>query len=297
MNEIISVLTPTFNRESRLRILYNSLIEQKKQNFVWVVVDDGSTDNTAITIQNFIKEDIIPIIYIYKKNGGKHTAINLGVDNINTLLTIIVDSDDCLLPYATQIIEDSFYKYKNFENIAFFAFQRCNKDGNKLVELASQETKGNYIDLRIKGRVYGDMAEVFYTKVLIENKFPTFPNEKFLSEDVLWIEISKQYDAVFIDESIYECEYLEDGLTDNDKIMKINSPLGSMLRGKQLMYKKCGIINMFKGIIIYDCYKSFAKCEIPECLKLNKIYLRILCKLLWPFGKIYQWYITGLVIK
>jgi glycosyltransferase involved in cell wall biosynthesis len=74
-----TIFTPTFNREHLLPRLYKSLCEQTYKDFEWLVVDDGSTDNTEILLKKYIAEADFPIRYISKSNGGKHTAINEGV--------------------------------------------------------------------------------------------------------------------------------------------------------------------------------------------------------------------------
>ncbi len=253
---LITVLTPTYNRGHLLSNLYHSLLEQTAANFEWMIVDDGSIDNTSDVVDSFQAECHFPITYLHKANGGKHTALNFGIARINTPLTIIVDSDDILLQNATREIEALYYKYCNDERIATWSFLKRKPDGKPIVGLEKEEFVMNYISYRIKGNRPGDMAEVFKTDVLKAYPFPEYSGERFLSEDVVWIEIGKKYDCVFINKSIYQCEYLEGGLTANDKPLKFGSPKGSMMRGKQLMSKECGITANIKGAIIYDCYKK-----------------------------------------
>lgn len=93
----ITVFTPTFNREGYLTKLYNSLLNQKFNNFEWVIVDDGSTDGTKLIVGEFIKENKININYIYQKNEGKHIAFNNGVKNAQYELFMCIDSDDYLI--------------------------------------------------------------------------------------------------------------------------------------------------------------------------------------------------------
>ena len=131
------------------------------------------------------------------------------------------------------------------------------------------------------------MAEVFKTKYLKEYPFPEFPGEKFISEDVVWIEIGKVSNSVYINKVIYICQYLQGGLTDNDKPMKFASPCGSMLRGKMLMSKECGIVQNFKGAIIYDCYRrNLTDAHLDERLNLN-LRDRVMCILCEPISFYY----------
>lgn len=286
---LVTIVTPTYNRAACLPELYNSLVTQTNKDFEWLVVDDGSTDETEECIRLFQIQNIIPIKYIKKKNGGKHTALNLGVRNIDTLLTMIVDSDDCLLTNAVELIHQYYNKYKNNNEVGAFAFQRSGKNGNLLISLPYEECVDTYVKCRIRENRLGDMAEVFYTDVMKKYPFPEFAGERFLSEDVVWIQIGKEYKFVFINESIYRCEYLEGGLTASDKLVKFASPLGSMLRGKMLMSKECGLKANIKGAVIYNCYKHELQKSVPERIKVENMKDKLLVFLVKPLGRIYYY--------
>lgn len=283
---IVTIITPTYNRADKLPHLYESLKKQTNQNFEWLVIDDGSTDNTAQVVDGFSKDSNFEISYFAKNNGGKHTALNIGIKEIKTELTIIVDSDDSLLPDAVEEITQIHNRYKENSNIATYTFLRCYSNGKPIISLETEELVANYISYRIKGNRPGDMAEVFKTDVLKANPFPEFLGERFLSEDVVWIEIGKKYDSVFINKPIYECEYLEGGLTANDKLVKFASPLGSMLRGKQLMSKECGLKQNIKGAIIFNCYNS-QNCT-GEGVRCERFREHLLVAITKPLGLLYR---------
>ena len=283
----ITILTPTYNRGYIINNLYESLLRQSDYDFKWLIVDDGSTDNTKELIGNFIEENKIQIKYIKKYNGGKHTALNYGLKYVDTPLVMIVDSDDKLSDDAVSKIKKIDLTYSQDDRVAVYSFLRCYSNGKEIVKNKNDLFISDYIEYRIKKNNPGDMAEVFKTDVLRRYPFPEFKNEKFLSEDVVWIEIAKKYKTVFVNIPIYECEYLSDGLTANDKRVKFESPLGSMLRGKQLMYRKCGILANVKGAIIYDCYKWKLKKEIPDQLKLSTRDI-LLSKVFSIFGILYN---------
>lgn len=281
---LITFLTPTFNRGYCIERLFDSL-KKMDGDFDWLIVDDGSIDDTEEIVKEIINKADFKVYYYKKNNGGKHTAVNFGMKYVKSPLTMIVDSDDILLPNAYAEIERVYKKYSNDNTIGEYAFLRCFPDGQSIVALEKGEFIANYIEYRIKGNRPGDMAEVFLTKALKENPFPVFENEKFISEDICWIEIGKKYNSVFININIYQCEYLENGLTNNDKKLKFNSPNGSMFRGIQLMSKQCGIIANLKGAIIYDCYKIEAhKCIVHP----NSLREKIMVFLMKPFGAYYN---------
>ena len=103
----LTIMTSTYNRANLLENLYSSLINQTNKDFVWLIIDDGSVDNTKEIVEKLKNENKINIEYLYKKNGGKHTALNIGFENLKTDLTVIVDSDDKITSDAVNVI----YKY------------------------------------------------------------------------------------------------------------------------------------------------------------------------------------------
>lgn len=285
MDKLITVLTPTYNRASLLVNLFDSLNKQDVKNFAWLIIDDGSNDDTEKVVNSFAGKNL-DVRYYRKPNGGKHTAINFALQYIDTPLTIIVDSDDILLPYATKEIAKYYSKYeKMLDNLSAFSFLRCYQDGKPIVNLDKEEFVANYIDYRIKKKHPGDMAEVFNSEILKKYSFPEYHGERFISEDVLWIEIGKSYNYVFINKPIYQCEYLQGGLTDNDKKVKFLSPIGSMMRGKQLMTKRCGFVSNVRGAIIYNCYALETD---RKDVKPDSLYERALITVTKPLGRYYN---------
>ena len=287
--EIVTVLTPSYNRRQYIDKLYRSLLNQTKHSFLWLIVDDGSVDGTKEYVEHIQEEKKIHIKYVYKNNSGKHTAVNLGMQYVYTPLVIIVDSDDKLLPNAILQIERIHNKYRNNKKLCGYTFLKCHADGKNIVTLDKDEFVANYIQYRIKGKRPGDMAEVFRTNVIQQFPFKEYKDEKFISEDTAWILMGEQYDTVYINIPIYQCEYLEGGLTKSDKKIKFSSPLGSMLRGRLLMLKECGVVCNLKGAIIYNCYKCNIKKGIPPELRNLSEREKLLAFITKPFGYIFYW--------
>ena len=260
----ITVITPTYNRNSELERLYDSLIRQNDKGFCWLVVDDGSTDETEKTIKRLQHEKQIEIKYIWKKNEGKHTALNLGIEIIKTPLTIIVDSDDYLSDQAISIIREYHEKYFNIvkkEKLCGYSFLRAFSDGKvNFGEFSENERIDSYRNQRINKGDLGDKAEVFYTEILKKYLFPVFDNEKFMPEDAVWLKMSGPYQMVHINKIIYFCDYLEGGLTKTGRFMKIYSPYGMMYRSA--VYLRDTGINRktrIKMLLLYVIYEYFAK--------------------------------------
>lgn len=257
---LVTVLTPTFNREDALNRLYQSLQKQTVKDFEWLLVDDGSTDDTQKNIENMKRMAKFPMRYIYKENGGKHTALNVGIQQIVSELTFIVDSDDILVPNAIETIIKYHKKYRLKENMCGYSFLRRFPDGKINGKPFKQDEKiGTYIECRINAEdTQADKAEVFYTRCLKEFPFPEYKNEKFLGEDIVWIRMALKYQMVHINKAIYVGNYLEDGLTKNRRKNNINSPYGCMERAKEFMRPELKIKYRFKGAIQYLVYGNFA---------------------------------------
>ncbi len=282
----VTVLTPTYNRAELLKNLYESLMRQTSYDFIWMIVDDGSSDHTNEVVRNFIAQAAFETCYLHKENGGKHTAINVGIAEVKTPLTVIVDSDDILLPNGIETILQYQLKYEGHPGLCGFSFLKVTDRGEPLLSLPKKEFVESHIKCRIKRRLNGDMAEVFYSDILKKYPFPEFSGEKFLSEDIVWISMGEKYQLVFVNQPIYQCEYLEKGLTQNDKRLKFASPYGSMLRGKKLMISRCGWVSWIRGAIIYDCYnQEIKKCSVlPEILQLHGLRCRGFALFMKPAG-------------
>jgi glycosyltransferase involved in cell wall biosynthesis len=257
---MISVLTPTYNRAGLLENLYNSLVLQTNKSFEWLIVDDGSEDNTEAVVKAFKKEGKFAIRYLRKENGGKHTALNFGIKNISSELTFIVDSDDILTSDAIEVILKYQDKYKENRKICGYSFLRGYEDGKVNGKLfRCDEMIASYIDSRINADdTYSDKAEVFLTSCLKEYTFPEYPDERFLGEDLVWIRMALKYEMVHINKVIYIGNYLDCGLTQNRRKNNIQSPNGCVERAKEFMRPQLKLKYRIKGAVLYITYGVFA---------------------------------------
>ena len=269
---MITVLTPTFNRGGGLQSLWDSLQKQTVKDFEWLVVDDGSTDGTKNLITKLQEKSDFPIRYIYKSNGGKHTALNVGIQTIRSELTFIVDSDDCVTDDAVESILKIHKKYRSQNNICGYAFLRAFPDGKVNGEKFDVNEKiGSYIDVRVNGNDTGaDKAEVFKTHCLKEFPFPEYPNEKFLGEDLVWVRMARKYEMVHINKAIYVGNYLEDGLTNNRRKHNIASPVGCMHRAEEFMESDLKTRYRIKGGLQYIVYGRFAGVKICDLIRKSR---------------------------
>ena len=276
---MLTIFTPTYNRGYCLENLFNSLKNQTTFDFEWIIVDDGSTDNSEEIITKFKNScNLFDIIYIKAKHGGKHRAINIAVNKAKGKYFFIVDSDDVIEKDAVEIIINTFDTIKNKEMFAGIA--GC-KGYIKKDQIIGSTFNGEYIDAtsleREKNNIYGDKAEVFYTDLLKKYPFPEFENEFFLSEDVIWKKIAYDgYKIRWFNKIIYRVEYLNDGLSKN-LIKNYNaSPHGYIYYIKtEIDYKN---FNILKKLITYGrCYdtlKNNSEITINDIVRLlntNKI--------------------------
>lgn len=264
MDALLTIITPTYNRGEYLKRLYESLKRQINKSFIWYIVDDGSTDSTKQIVAGFQKENHVPIRYEKKKNGGKHTALNRGIKNIDTELTMIVDSDDCLTPDATQTIFEDWIT--NCENgIGGLVYLR-GYSGFEVIgdKWPYDEQFGNPITHTYNKGITGDKAEVYQTKLLKQCPFPEFEDEKFLSEACVWIEIAKTTNVFMRNKIIYITEYLEDGLSKSGRRMQVQNPKGALVNARAYMWKSFSFKLKLKNAILYNCYGRFAGVSVKD---------------------------------
>lgn len=214
---MISIVTPTYNRDSMLYKLYDSLDKQTLIDFEWIIVDDGSIDGTEKVVKD-IKSTCskFPIIYIKKENGGKHTALNEAMQYVKGDYVFIVDSDDYISQDAIESVISWCKEVDERKEVAGVAGLRAYQTG-EIIGGNGDETK-EYIEAknteRKKYNLLGDKAEVYKTEILKKYPFPVFEKEKFLSEAVVWNAIARDgYLIRWYCKPIYYTEYLKGGLT------------------------------------------------------------------------------------
>ncbi len=233
---LITVLTPTYNRAKLLERLYQSLCQQTYQDFEWIVVNDGSKDNTDEVVQSFVAEKKINILYIKQENGGKHRAVNRGVKEAKGDLLFIADSDDWLLPNSLETVAEMYQDIANDHLFAGVCGLDVYADGTVIGGGMPQDVIDcNAIDIRMIHHVGGDLKEVFKTDVLREIPFPEIEGEKFCPEVVVWNRIAKKYKLRYFNKPIYMVEYQPEGITSNITKARMKSPIASTTCYQEMM--------------------------------------------------------------
>lgn len=261
---LITVFTPSYNRAHLLNVAYQSLCLQTCKDFEWLIVDDGSTDNTEVVVNRFIEEGKIAIQYCKKTNGGKHTAINMGTKEAEGELFWILDSDDSLPKDAIVKVINVWKSLKDdvdlgsdvdFDDdsdvsadvrrsksrslskskLAGICGYMAHHDGTVIGSpIVENGTVASSIDMRHKLHITGDMMEVWRTDVIREFPFPEIKGERFCPEILVWNRIAKKYPLYMIPDVIYYRDYLDGGLTDNIVKIRMKSPIASMMTYAEL---------------------------------------------------------------
>lgn len=261
---LISVITPTYNRSHLLIQVGESLVSQTCRDFEWLIVDDGSTDKTCNVIgciKNRYK-DLFPIIDISKENGGKHTAINKGVENAHGDLVLILDSDDELPENAIETICSHYEKISKDCSFAGVCGMMAHRNGERITQWDNHWGNClvvNGLDLRYKLRVKGDMCEVFRTEVLRKFPFPEIKGERFCPEALVWNRIALKYKLRCFDQVIYYRDYLEGGLTDKIVKIRMDSPIATMMTYQELTKYDIPFKDKLKAAVNYWRFRFCAK--------------------------------------
>ena len=224
----ITVFTPTYNRAHLLPRLYKSLCAQTCKDFEWIIVDDGSADDTKSIVDGFIHDCAITIRYFRQENGGKHRAINRGVKEAKGNLFFITDSDDILPEKSIETVLKQYEKAKNQAPLGGVCGLDQTFDGKIIGNgLPTEHIVSNSIDIRMRHGVDGDLKEVFLTSVLKEFPFPEIEGEKFCPEALVWFRIARKYNLYFFNQPIYNVEYQTGGLTDYITEIRMKSPVST----------------------------------------------------------------------
>lgn len=229
---MVTIFTPTYNRGYIIENLYRSLTKQTCKDFEWIIVDDGSTDNTKNICNRWLQESPGFIIRYEKvKNGGKHRAINRGVRLAEGDIFFIVDSDDYLTDTAIEIVENWYKTIRNNTQYAGVSGLKGYSEDSPIGGWGNFDTK--YVDAtnleRERYGLMGDKAEIYKTSILRKYPFPEFEDENFLTEGIVWNKIAQEgYKLRWYKKVIYICDYLNDGLTRTGYRKSIENPKGYM---------------------------------------------------------------------
>lgn len=218
---MLTLFTPAYNRAHTLPRLYESLLAQTCFDFEWLIIDDGSTDATADAVRAFTGGGNFPVRYIYKENGGKHTAHNRALEEARGHWFLCVDSDDTLSPTAVADILAAAEGLPEHTGIAAYKTDLC---GNLLGDPFPEGLHFSKI-LALQG----EFAYAFPTAWARTFPFPVYPGERFMGECVVYDRLDAQGQMFLLPKAIMPCEYQEEGYTGSYSRLMQKNPLGFCL--------------------------------------------------------------------
>lgn len=288
MNKVITVFTPTYNRAHLLHRLYESLLRQTNQNFKWLVIDDGSVDNTKEVIDDFASEGKVEIAYVHKENGGLHTGYNTAIAHLDTELSICIDSDDWLPDDAIERILTIWSKIED-DSIAGLIGLDYTADGELIGDHLKDGEIINPIDLLASKTNRGDKKYVVRTDLYkTVAPMPAFEGEKNFNPHYMILKLSARYRFQAVDAALCIVDYQPDGMTANQFKQYINSPRSyAELRRVIMGLPRVPLKYLLKTVVHYCSSSQIAQ---------NKNYIKespkpILTVLCTPLG----WLLTAVI--
>lgn len=287
----ISIITPTYNRAKLLINCHKSLMNQTNKNFEWIIVDDGSTDNTSDTVSDFInKSPDMKIIYVKKENGGKHTALNESHKYINGDYVLLLDSDDTLVDNAVDTVLKEWAKYDNDPSVGNVVFQRGRSTSQPNAYCKNSSTPIDFNKKKLVMIYSSDFCEICRAQLFIKYPFPVFENEKFLAEGLLWAKIGSEAKYVYVNEVIYIGDYLDGGLTKSGRLLRIRNSLGGMENANIFLSAEYSCKTRIKQALLYDTYGFFSYRKVSKILNAHKNNKTIKALLIIPAFMLYRYW-------
>ena len=286
MNKRITVFTPAYNRADLLPNLYESLLRQSSRDFNWLVIDDGSTDNTRAVVAEWIREGKIDIQYVYKENGGLHTGYNKAIDCMDTELSICIDSDDYLTDDCIGTVL-KFWDEHKAEDIAGFIGLDIRPDGSIIGGLLP--------DMKTVDPLWLTELDAGDRKYVIRNDcyrkvypMPVFAGEKNFNPHYLVLKLCRDYRFLVLNKPLCVVNYQPDGMSANMFRQYLNSPNSFAQYRKVIMENpNTSFPYLLKTTIHYVSSSIFSK---------NNRFIResprkLLTVLMIPFGVLLTYYI------
>lgn len=284
----LTVFTPAYNRAHTLSRTYESMLNQNCKQFIWLVIDDGSTDNTAELVHEWQKRDNgFELRYLYKENGGMHTAHNAAYETIDTELNVCIDSDDCLAPGA---VEKILQKWQEVQRKGYAGIIGLDADmdghliGTGFPDGLTETTLSGYY--AAGGR--GDKKLIYRTDVIQQYPpYPVFPGEKYVSLSYKYRLIDQDYLMATLDEVLCNVEYQADGSSNTMWRQYLTNP-----KGFAFWRKVCMRYPTSRKRKIIDCIHYCSS----SILAGNRHYLsespeKLLTFFCSPFGLLLTWFV------
>ena len=290
----LTIFTPAFNRISTLERAYQSLESQTNKNFIWLIIDDGSTDGTDKLIKKLKSKASFMIEYHWKENGGRHTAANYSYKFLKTKYVVTLDSDDELLPDAVEKMLATWNQIskKDYDRFWCISGREIYADNGQMIGKPYPENINNLsgkAQRKLIMKYPGEKHCCRKSSILLQYPFPEYDNVKFIEESVCWDRINQSYDQFCVND-VYGKYYT------NSTGSLISDNPHKKQRHKSAYYRDLIYIN--------DLYKDFwINWKIPYCTmdlprrailigekyidvmkEINSLLKRILVTICYPIG-------------
>lgn len=227
-----TIFTPTYNRAHLLPKVYDSICAQQSRDFEWLIINDGSTDNTEEVVKSFVDEGKIKIRYVKQANGGKHRAFNRAIQEASSEWFVCIDSDDPLVPEAIANMDKAIAMIEGNDDVAGIVGVCVTPAGERIGYVPGDYLYSNTIECRDRYHLQCE-PEVYKLSLLKQYRFPEFEGEKFITEAVVFDKLTENHPLLYTNFSMQIKEYLAGGLTDNQLKIRVNSPNGTLAYYKQ----------------------------------------------------------------
>ena len=279
----LTIFTPTYNRADKLFRVYDSLKNQTCFNFEWLIIDDGSTDNTENIVYEFTQQQLFQVKYIKKNNGGKHRAYNLALQNAMGDLFLCLDSDDWL---KNDAVENILNIANSLDEKQFIVAYKMSEKDKSLSDTFPDIRSCSLKQLSQEYNCNGEFSLIFPTKLASMFPFPEFDGERFITEAVVYDRINYVANAVLLPKTITICEYQEDGLSNNLNTIMKNNPAGYCLYFMQRIDYENSFVKRFITAGKYQCFWIFAKNKKTDYIGKHKL----LTSMARPLGLVFNIY-------
>jgi glycosyltransferase involved in cell wall biosynthesis len=234
-SKTLTVFTPTYNRSYCLGRCYESLKNQTSQDFIWLIIDDGSTDDTKELVNAWIAEKAVDIQYVYQENQGMHGAHNTAYDIMNTELNVCIDSDD-YMPYDAVEKIVTFWRAHGNDEVSGIIGLDADTTGKIIgTPLPSNLKTSTLFHLYSKHGVTGDKKLVYRTELTKKFPYPLFKNERYVGLAYKYFKLDEQYEMLLMNEVLCCVEYMPDGSSMNMLNQYRTNPNGFAFYRKELM--------------------------------------------------------------
>ena len=298
----ITIITPTYNRAKTLPKVFESLLKQSFKDFIWIILDDGSTDNTTEVVENFqLFNPFFEIIYKKDKNRHKFLTVLEGVKMVKTPYFMVVDSDDIYPEDALETLISEVEKIENQDN--YVAVMGLSADENgKIVgnQYPNNGFDGSIFEMRYKHNVRGDKFGIFITKTyqreISEKDFSQYEGKGYIPQSVIF----NEYDARGI-KTRFVNKIVRFYLKDEDDSASVSNTRWS---GKNMFGLKEGhlsIINSYqnklflhplvliRNIVGFQTYSFRIKDSIHKIVaSIKNPFIKVISVFLLPMSFIYQ---------